>query len=242
MRELRGTHVHRSGRRRRLAQLKQGLLTVGFLVAATFVVLKVRGPEGAVAEVAAAGVAVAAPDVAFEFRPDRSVEELQHELDAARGELDLARAQLDRMKRIIQYSSRYQIGADLAGSIVDIALAEGIDPELAFRLVQRESDFNPRATSPVGAIGLTQVMPATARYFVKGITRERLYEPTVNLRIGFRYLRGLIAEHRGNVNLALLVYNRGPVSVSNALAEGRDPSNGYDRYVTRGYKGKGVID
>ncbi|MFN2567833.1 MAG: lytic transglycosylase domain-containing protein [Gemmatimonadaceae bacterium] len=242
MRELRGTYVHRGAPRRRLGRVKQGLVTVGFLVAATFVVLKVRGPEGAVAEVAAAGVAVAAPEVSFQFGPDKSADELQNELDAARGELDLARAQMERMKRIIQYSSRYQIGADLAGSIVDIALAEGIDPELAFRLVQRESDFNPRATSPVGAIGLTQLMPSTARYFVKGITRERLYEPTINLRIGFRYLRGLIAEHRGNVKLALLVYNRGPVSVSAALAEGRDPSNGYDRYVTRGYKGKGVVD
>jgi soluble lytic murein transglycosylase-like protein len=242
MRELRGTHVHRGAPRRRPGRLKQALLSVGFLAAATFVVLKVRGPEGGVAEVAAAGVAVAAPEVSFEFGPDKSVDDLKIELEAARGELDLARAQLDRMKRIIQYSSRYQIGADLAGSIVDIALAEGIDPELAFRLVQRESDFNPRATSPVGAVGLTQLMPGTARYFVKGITRERLYEPTVNLRIGFRYLRGLIAEYRGDVKLALLVYNRGPVPVGNALAEGRDPSNGYDRYVTRGYKGKGVVD
>jgi soluble lytic murein transglycosylase-like protein len=242
MRELHGTYVRRSVHPRRRGRLKQALLTAGFLAAATLVVLQVRGPHSAVAEVAAAGVAVAAPDVSFGFGSDKSVEELQHELDAARGELDLARTEMDRMKRIIQYSSRYQIGADLAGSIVDIALAEGIDPELAFRLVQRESDFNPRATSPVGAVGLTQLMPATARYFVKGITRERLYEPTINLRIGFRYLRGLIAEHRGNVNLALLVYNRGPVSVDAALAEGRDPSNGYDRYVTRGYKGKGVVD
>jgi soluble lytic murein transglycosylase-like protein len=242
MRELHGTHVRRSGQRRKQSHLKQGLVTAGFLVAASIVVLQVRGPQGAVAEVAAAGVAVAAPEVSFQFGPDKSVEELQIELDAARGELDLAKAQMERMKRIIQYSSRYQIGADLAGSIVDIALAEGIDPELAFRLVQRESDFNPRATSPVGAVGLTQVMPGTAQYFVKGITRERLYEPTVNLRIGFRYLRGLIAEYRGNVKLALLVYNRGPVPVTTALAEGRDPSNGYDRYVTRGYKGKGVVD
>ena len=242
MRELHGTHVRRGARSPRQGHLKQVLLTIGFMVAATFVVLQVRGPQGAVAEVAAAGVAVAAPEVSFQFGPDKSVEELQIELDAARGELDLAKTQMDRMKRIIQYSSRYQIGADLAGSIVDIALAEGIDPELAFRLVQRESDFNPRATSPVGAIGLTQVMPGTARYFVKGITSDRLYEPTVNLRIGFRYLRGLIAEYRGNVKLALLVYNRGPVSVGAALAEGRDPSNGSDRYVTRGYKGKGIVD
>lgn len=242
MREVHGSSVRRGGGRPRVSRLKQGLLTAGFLATATFVVVQVRDPSGAVAEVAAAGVAVASPDVSFKFGPDKSVQELQHELDAARGELDLARAQMDRMKRIIQYSSRYQIGADLAGSIVDIALAEGIDPELAFRLVQRESDFNPRATSPVGAIGLTQLMPATARYFVKGITRERLYEPAINLRIGFRYLRGLIAEQRGDVKLALLVYNRGPVPVNAALAEGRDPSNGYDRYVTRGYRGKGTVD
>jgi soluble lytic murein transglycosylase-like protein len=242
MRELHGTNVRRSAKRRRGGQLKQALLTIGFMAAATFVVLQVRGPQGALAEVAGAGVAVAAPEVSFRFGPDKSAAELQQELDSARGELDLARTEMERMKRIIQYSSRYQIGADLAGSIVDIALAEGIDPELAFRLVQRESDFNPRATSPVGAIGLTQLMPATARYFVKGITRERLYEPTVNLRIGFRYLRGLIAEQRGDVKLALLVYNRGPVSVSAALAAGVDPSNGYDRYVTRGYKGKGVVE
>ena len=242
MRELRGTYVHRGDPVRRRTHLREGVLALGFVAAATLVVLKVRGPEGAVAEVAAAGVAVAAPEVSFQFGPDKSVDDLQHELDATRGELDLARAQLDRMKRIIQYSSRYQIGADLAGSIVDIALAEGIDPELAFRLVQRESDFNPRATSPVGAVGLTQLMPSTAQYFVKGITRDRLYEPTVNLRIGFRYLRGLIAEYRGNVRLALLVYNRGPVPVGSALADGRDPSNGYDRYVTKGYKGKGIVD
>jgi soluble lytic murein transglycosylase-like protein len=242
MRELHGTYVRRGRQNRRRAGLKQALMTTGFLAAATVVALQVRGPHGAVAEVAAAGVAVAAPEVSFQFGAEKSVDDLQQELDLTRGELDLARAQLERMKRIIQYSSRYQIGADLAGSIVDIALAEGIDPELAFRLVQRESDFNPRATSPVGAIGLTQLMPATARYFVKDISRDRLYEPTVNLRIGFRYLRGLIAEHRGDVKLALLVYNRGPLSVNAALAEGRDPSNGYDRYVTRGYKGKGVID
>ena len=55
-----------------------------------------------------------------------------------------------------------------------------------------ESDFNPHATSPVGAIGLTQVMPATARFYVKGITREGLYDPNTNLRVGFRYLRGLV--------------------------------------------------
>jgi soluble lytic murein transglycosylase-like protein len=159
-----------------------------------------------------------------------------------RGELDLAKAQLDRSAKIFSYSSKYHIGADLAASIVDVSSAEGIDPELAFRLVKLESDFNPHATSAVGAIGLTQVMPSTARYYVKGITREGLYEPTTNLRIGFRYLRGLVKQYGGDVNLALLVYNRGPVAVEKARAEGDDPSNGYDRIITKGYRGKGTVE
>ena len=167
---------------------------------------------------------------------------LRTELDAARSELDLANAQLDRWHRIFGYSSTYRIGADLATSIYDISLAEGIEPELAFRLVRVESEFNQRATSPVGAVGLTQLMLPTARFFQKGITKEELYDRDTNLRIGFRYLRTLVREYKGNVQLALLVYNRGPAAVESSREQGRDPSNGYERVVMKGYKGPGVVD
>ena len=63
-----------------------------------------------------------------------------------------------------------------------------------------------------------------------------------NLRIGFRYLRTLVREYKGNVQLALLVYNRGPVAVESSREQGLDPSNGYERVVMKGYKGRGVID
>jgi soluble lytic murein transglycosylase-like protein len=152
------------------------------------------------------------------------------------------RTQLDRAKKVISYSSRYKIGADLATNIVDVAQAEGIDPELAFRLVKLESDFNVHATSPVGALGLTQVMPSTAKFYVKGVTREKLYDPNTNLRVGFRYLRGLVDEYHGDVKLALLVYNRGPVAVAKSRALGDNPSNGYDRLLTKGYRGNGVVE
>ncbi len=168
--------------------------------------------------------------------------QLQDQLSASRGQLDLANAQLERLKTIVDYSSRYDIGAGLAGSIYDIALAEGIEPELAFRIVKVESDFNERAISPAGAIGLTQVMLPTAKYFVPGITRDSLYSRDVNLRVGLRYLRTLVREYHGDLKLALLVYNRGELAVDLSREQGRDPSNGYERVVMKGYTGSGIIN
>jgi soluble lytic murein transglycosylase-like protein len=51
-----------------------------------------------------------------------------------------------------------------------------------------------------------------------------------------------VKEYNGNVGLALLVYNRGPVAVQKARAEGDNPSNGYDRILTKGYRGKGTVE
>ena len=163
-------------------------------------------------------------------------------MDAAKGELALAHAQLDRATAIMDYSARFKVNAEIAGSIYDVALAEGIEPELGFRLVRVESEFNPRAVSSVGAVGLTQLMPATARYFDKNVTRDQLLEPRTNLRIGFHYLRSLINEYDGDVRLALLVYNRGPVAVETLRSLGVDPGNGYANLVMKGYKAKGSGD
>jgi soluble lytic murein transglycosylase-like protein len=203
---------------------------VGFAASVGFVV-RDSGPAEAKAEAPRFPVVIGSEAV-----------RLRTELDAARSELDLANAQLDRWHKIFGYSSTYRVAADLATSIYDISLAEGIEPELAFRLVRVESEFNERATSPVGAVGLTQLMLPTARYFQKGITRDELYDRDTNLRIGFRYLRTLVREYKGNVQLALLVYNRGPAAVESSREQGLDPSNGYERVVMKGYKGRGVID
>ena len=235
MKNLRGTYVHRGDAYRRRKRLKRTVLALSFFGATAFVVGN-RNPAAPIAEAAPLN---SSSGFKIDVSTDRS---LSFALDSTKGELALVRAQLERAEKVIGYSSRYDIGADLAGTIVDVASAEGIDPELAFRLVKLESDFNVRATSPVGAIGLTQVMPATAKYYVKGITREKLYDPQTNLRIGFRYLRGLVKEYDGDVKLALLVYNRGPVAVAKSRAQGDNPSNGYDRIVTRDYSGTGVME
>jgi soluble lytic murein transglycosylase-like protein len=239
MKNLRGTYVHRGDANRRRFRLERTVLAVSFLGATAFL-LGNRKPAARDAQAApVASTSTSTSSFRINLSTDRS---LAAQLDSTRGELELARAQLDRATKVIGYSSTYKIGADLASTIVDVASAEGIDPELAFRLVKLESDFNVRATSPVGAIGLTQVMPSTASFYVKGITREGLYDPNTNLRVGLRYLRGLVKEYRGDVNLALLVYNRGPVAVQKARADGDNPSNGYDRILTKGYHGKGTVE
>ena len=230
MRNLRGTYVHRGDRDRRHRKVRSGLLLTAFAASVCYVV-RDSGPAEAKAEAPRFPVVIGSEAV-----------RLRAEIDAARSELDLANAQLDRWHRIFGFSSTYRIGADLATSVYDIALSEGIEPGLAFRLVRVESEFNERATSPVGAVGLTQLMLPTARYFQKGITRDELYERNTNLRIGFRYLRTLVREYKGNVQLALLVYNRGPQAVQNSRDRGLDPSNGYERVVMKGYTGRGVID
>jgi soluble lytic murein transglycosylase-like protein len=151
----------------------------------------------------------------------------------AAGMVDLQQAQIDRLQRVAENSSRYGIPADLAERIEDIALAEGIDARLAFGLVATESEFNRHAVSPVGAVGLTQLMPSTARYFRPDLEREALFDRDTNLRLGFRFLRTLIDKYHGDVTLALLAYNRGPDRVDAILRDGGDPDNGYPRLVLR---------
>ncbi|MBI2072965.1 MAG: transglycosylase SLT domain-containing protein [Gemmatimonadetes bacterium] len=152
---------------------------------------------------------------------------LRSSLDRTSGELELMQLELQRARALLDLSSRYQVPSDLVALIYDTALREGLDPDLAFRLVKVESYFNPRATSSAQAIGLAQVQLRTARFYQPGITLKRLYDPATNLTIGFRYLHDLIDTYQGDLRLALLAYNRGPAKVNQLLGVGQEPGNGY---------------
>jgi soluble lytic murein transglycosylase-like protein len=219
MKDLSGTYVHRGDVMRRRRRIRAWFMLAGLVFAA---LAAARTWEPTLA-VASTGGERAGPG--------------GHEAPAG-----IAGEQLERWHAIYNYSRRYQITSELSTAIFDIAKAEGIDPALAFPLVRLESRFIERATSPVGAIGLAQVMVPTARGYVPDITREQLYDRDTNLMIGFRHLRGLIRQYRGDVGLALLVYNRGGVAVALDRELGIDPSNGYDRIVLKGYRGTGSID
>ncbi|HYW09118.1 MAG TPA: lytic transglycosylase domain-containing protein [Longimicrobium sp.] len=133
--------------------------------------------------------------------------------------------------------SNFGLDRKLAESIYDLALQEDIEPEVAFGLVRTESEFKATAQSHVGAIGLTQLMPSTARWMRPGTEAQDLKNPEVNLQIGFRYLRELITKYDGDSRLALLAYNRGPGTVDRVLKRGGDPDNGYAKAV---FTGEGV--
>ena len=184
------------------------------------------------------GFAVASgPDsVAANVRLTRDLSRARSVLNAREGELELARLELSRMSAVMENSQRYRIPADLAASIYDIALAEGIDPKIAYSLVNVESEFFHKAVSPVGAMGLTQVMPATGRWLQPGLQRADLFDPETNLRLGFRFLREMIGKYNGDLDLALHAYNRGPGVVDRILREGGNPANGYADAVLRGAK------
>jgi len=87
--------------------------------------------------------------------------------------------------------------------------ASHIDPALIFSLIRQESSFNPRATSPAGARGLMQVMPATAKRVEKRKNID-LYNPSTNIRIGSKYLSILRKKHNGDYARLIASYNAGP--------------------------------
>ncbi len=171
-----------------------------------------------------------ADDVAPPLKADfvtRAIRDVAGRLGTVQNENELLKLQLERVTTIQEYSTRYRIPADLSAAIYDIALSELIDPAMAFRLVWVESQFKATARSPKDAIGLTQVQLATARQYLPGLTEAQLYERDTNLRLGFRYLRDLLEQFDGNVEHALLAYNRGPTRVTSIIAEGGNPANGY---------------
>lgn len=95
--------------------------------------------------------------------------------------------------------------------IETVALKHGVDPELVHAVVETESNYRPRAKSHVGARGLMQLMPETAKDL--GLSIRDLYDPEKNLEAGVRYLKWLQARFDGNLKQTLAAYNAGPGAV-----------------------------
>lgn len=115
----------------------------------------------------------------------------------------------------------------------------GVSPDFVRRVIHQESRWNPAATSPVGAIGLMQVMPGTGRDL--GVANpQQLYDPLVNINAGVRYLRDLLGRFKDE-GLAAAAYNAGPGRVGKLLRKHGPTLGNIYSYLpkeTRGYVGK----
>lgn len=97
----------------------------------------------------------------------------------------------------------------LAAVIGEASRAHGVDPRLLTAVARQESALNPGAVSPVGACGIMQLMPATARFL--GVTN--VFDARENVFGGARYLRTLLDTFHGDLDLTLAAYNAGPGAV-----------------------------
>ncbi|MDJ0625919.1 MAG: lytic transglycosylase domain-containing protein [Candidatus Caenarcaniphilales bacterium] len=89
------------------------------------------------------------------------------------------------------------------------SIKTGLSQKLILLLIKQESAFRPYVVSPVGAKGLTQLMPSTALYFCN-LNVKDIFGVEKNVLCGSSYLRELISEFDGDIELALAAYNSGP--------------------------------
>ena len=98
---------------------------------------------------------------------------------------------------------------DVDSLIQTAATRHGVDPNLVRAIVRVESNFNPKAVSSKGAMGLMQLMPGTAR----SLSVTNAFDPNQNVDAGVRHFKSLLDSYHGNVELSLAAYNAGSGAV-----------------------------
>ena len=119
----------------------------------------------------------------------------------------------ERTRSEVDVRLRYPM--PFADEITSAARAQGLEPALVFGLIRQETRFMPQLKSSVGASGLMQVMPATARYVAKKINLPwdnpaLISDPATNLKLGTAYLRMVLDDLNGSQAMAAAAYNAGP--------------------------------
>lgn len=141
---------------------------------------------------------------------------------------------------IVVFRPGSENAGEIARHIVKISKDNDLDPLFVASVISSESGFRTKARSSVGALGLMQLRPSTAREVLEKMTeqdggakiKQYLENPEINIRLGIEYLKQLERSYNGNRYLALAAYNWGPGNLAKAKRKGRKIPGSVQHYAS----------